>query len=52
MQTMICKNCNRTMVYNQRYECYNCPCGKTYNALGQPLRPLKEWKEAYDSEND
>ena len=49
MKTMKCE-CGKEISYNFRYECYNCSCGKCYNALGNELAPLEKWADEYDSE--
>ena len=45
---MECKNCNREIFYNQRYQCYECKCGKVYNAVGNELAPIVQWREEFD----
>lgn len=52
MRTLECKNCKNEMTYNTHYQCYTCHCGKTYNAVGQELAPLEDWKDEYDAEDD
>jgi hypothetical protein len=39
------------MDYNHYYHCYECNCGKVYNAAGQELRPIEEWKDEYEEED-
>ena len=50
LRTMECKNCKKEITYNYRYHCFECSCGKTYNAGGQELRPREDWQEEYDEE--
>lgn len=46
-----CPNCKDEIHYfNHRYQAYECNCGKTYNALGQELAPISDWKDEYDEE--
>lgn len=51
MKTKKCKACGNEMFYNYHYHAYECGCGKTYNAAGQELRPIKEWADEYDNED-
>ena len=52
MKTMKC-TCGEEMLYNNHYHCYEChSCGKCYNALGNELAPLEQWRDEYDSEPD
>jgi hypothetical protein len=46
-----CKQCKNIMEYNYSYHCYECNCGKTYNALGQELAPREQWQDEYDNED-
>ena len=46
-----CK-CGKQMFYNTHYQCYECSCGKVYNALGQELAPVSQWKDEWDNEPD
>ena len=48
MKEKQCPQCKNIMVYNYRYQAYTCNCGKTFNALGQELRPISDWKDEYD----
>lgn len=50
MKTMKCE-CGKIIEYNYHYECFDCTCGKTYNAVGQELRPVQDWKEEFDEED-
>jgi len=50
MKVKECPNCKNIMLYNSKYHCYNCNCGKTYNGTLQELRPISEWKDEYDEE--
>lgn len=50
MNNMKCKSCGYEMKYNTHYHCYKCTCGKTYNGIGQELRPIEDWKEEYDED--
>lgn len=49
---MECKGCKKQISYNRHYQCYECKCGKVYNALGQELAPVSDWKDEYDSGDD
>ena len=49
MKTMECE-CGSVITYDSHYHCFECDCGKCYNAVGQELAPLEEWKDEYDSE--
>lgn len=51
MKMLTCK-CGQTLPYNHYYHCYNCSCGKCYNAAGSELAPLDEWREEYDQEEE
>ncbi len=51
METMQCKQCKNVIVYDSYYHCYECNCGKCYNAVGQELLPKKQWQEEYDNED-
>lgn len=52
MKPKQCKNCREEMFYNHGYQCYECgKCGKVFNALGQELRPIEDWKEDYDEDD-
>lgn len=51
MRTMQCNQCKNIIVYNSYYNCFECNCGKTYNVLGQELRPREEWQDEYDNED-
>lgn len=45
-------DCGTEMLYNTHYHFYECSnCGKCYNAVGQPLAPLSQWKDEYDEED-
>lgn len=50
MGPLVCKSCRREMDYNRYYHCYECECGKTYNAVGEEIRPVEEWKDEYDED--
>lgn len=50
MKIKKCK-CGKEMLYNSYYHCYECDCGKTYNAVGQELRPRSEWQDEYDEDD-
>lgn len=50
MKTMKC-TCGEEMIYDNHYHCYECSCGKTYNAVGNELAPRKQWQEEYDNED-
>jgi ssDNA-binding Zn-finger/Zn-ribbon topoisomerase 1 len=42
-------DCGTKMLYNMHYHFYECSnCEKCYNAAGQPLAPLADWKSEYD----
>lgn len=45
-----CK-CGKEMEYDKYYHCYECDCGKCYNAFGNELAPKSQWQEEYDSED-
>lgn len=48
-----CPHDKEEMFYNNHYHMFEChKCGRTYNYGLQELRPLEEWKEEYDSEDD
>ena len=47
-KTMTC-DCKRTLHYDGYYHCYECDCGKCYNAAGQTLAPRSEWQHEYDA---
>lgn len=48
-KTMQCE-CGKTIFYNYHYHCFNCKCGKCYNAVGNKLAPLEYWKDEYDKD--
>lgn len=50
MKTMKC-TCGKEMLYNYHYHCFECDCGKCYNAFGQELLPIDDWKEEFDEED-
>jgi len=50
MKTMKCK-CGEEIEYNYSYECFECGCGNTYNALGQGLRPREDWQDEWDNDD-
>ena len=48
MKMKTCK-CGQMMPYNSYYHMYECQaCDTTYNAAGQELRPVAEWKDEYE----
>lgn len=49
-KTMECKNCGKTLYYNYHYHYYECGCGKCYNAVGNELAPVSNWRAEYDDE--
>lgn len=50
IKPMKCPNCKKEIPYNHHYQCYECQCGEVYNALGNELAPLNQWKDEYDNE--
>jgi hypothetical protein len=50
MKEMQCKQCKNDMYYDSYYHCYECNCGKTYNAFGNELAPKSQWKDEYEEE--
>ncbi len=50
MEMKKCK-CGKVMEYDHYYQCYECDCGKCYNAVGQELAPKDNWKDEYDEED-
>lgn len=48
-KTMECK-CGNIIFYNINYHCFNCECGKCYNAVGSELAPIEDWKDEYDED--
>lgn len=51
MKEKQCKQCKSVMEYNYHYQCYQCNCGKVYNAFGQELAPVDNWADEYDNED-
>lgn len=51
MKTMNCKHCNMIIPYNYYYQCYECDCGKVYNAFGQELAPIEDWKDEWEGDD-
>lgn len=47
---MNCK-CGKLTEYNSYYFCYECECGKVYNAVGQELAPIEDWKEDWEDDD-
>ena len=50
MKIMKCK-CGKEMFYDYHYHCYECECGKCYNAVGNELAPRSDWQDEYDEED-
>lgn len=49
MKTMVCE-CGKSIEYSEQYKCYDCTCGKCYNAVGNKLAPLRDWKDYFDGD--
>lgn len=43
--------CGKEMSYNYHYECYECSCGKVFNAAGQELAPIGQWKQEWEEDD-
>jgi hypothetical protein len=51
MKPKKCSQCGNLMDYNYHYHCYECNCGKVYNAAGQELQPIENWEDEYNEED-
>lgn len=47
---MDCK-CGKEMFYDYSYQCFECDCGKTYNAVGSELASKSQWADEFDNED-
>jgi hypothetical protein len=50
-KTMKCNQCSQEIDYNYHFECYECNCGKTYNAVGNELAPRRQWQDEFMEED-
>jgi len=51
MEEKKCPACKKMMSYDYHYHCFECNCGKCYNAALQELAPRRQWQDEYDQED-